>query len=419
MNASAPSSNGLTDPRVVVLQVGARLHYGVPAAYARHGALTALYTDAVADKGVLRLGRRLWPQPLRPRVVRRLLGRTLPADIPPNVVETAAGWTLLERAALSVRLQSEAVTSTHQRLRDRLMAADFRGANCLYSVDNGDLSLLRAAKDRGLKVIYEQIINPSVGRILREERNRHPGVEPQDSDELVERGIAIDKQVFALADAVVCASDFVRDDIRAVGSEVGNVHVVPYGIEEGWLAAPSSPVPGQVLFVGTIGLRKGVHHLAEATRSLRARGVRCDVRVIGPMTAGHARHPMFSGPEYLGQVPRSEIRRHFANADVFVLPTLAESFGLVHLEAMAMGVPVITTPNCGSVVRDGVDGFIVPIRDPAALAERIEQLVTDRSLRERMSSNARARAAEFTWSRFSELLMNATRAALSAAATTT
>ena len=45
-----------------------------------------------------------------------------------------------------------------------------------------------------------------------------------------------------------------------------------------------------------------------------------------------------------------------------MLPTLADSFGLVHLEALACGVPVITTPHCGSVVRDGVEGFIVPIR---------------------------------------------------------
>jgi glycosyltransferase involved in cell wall biosynthesis len=97
----------------------------------------------------------------------------------------------------------------------------------------------------------------------------------------------------------------------------------------------------------------------------------------------------------------------FRTADVFVLPTISDSFALVHLEALACGVPVITTPNCGSVVRDGVDGFIVPIRDAKMLAERIEQILSDRSLREQMSQNAKERAAQFTWELYGERLLSA------------
>jgi glycosyltransferase involved in cell wall biosynthesis len=80
---------------------------------------------------------------------------------------------------------------------------------------------------------------------------------------------------------------------------------------------------------------------------------------------------------------------------------------LVHLEAMACGVPVITTPNCGSVIRDGVDGFIVPIRDAAAIADKIERLLGDRELRGRMGRSARERAREFTWQRYGERLISA------------
>jgi glycosyltransferase involved in cell wall biosynthesis len=101
------------------------------------------------------------------------------------------------------------------------------------------------------------------------------------------------------------------------------------------------------------------------------------------------------------------MRRHYRTADVFVLPTLCEGMALVHLEAMAAGVPVITTPNCGSVVRDGIDGFIVPVRDPDALADRIEQIVSDRALRQRMSEAARERAREYSLSRYAERLLGA------------
>jgi glycosyltransferase involved in cell wall biosynthesis len=131
------------------------------------------------------------------------------------------------------------------------------------------------------------------------------------------------------------------------------------------------------------------------------------VRVVGPCAAAALRHPAFAGPAYVGQVPRSRIADEFREADVFVLPTLCDSFALVHLEAMACGVPVITTPNCGSVVRDGVDGFIVPIRDPEAIADKVELLLADRALRQRMSQSARARAGEFTWARYGERLLGA------------
>jgi glycosyltransferase involved in cell wall biosynthesis len=82
------------------------------------------------------------------------------------------------------------------------------------------------------------------------------------------------------------------------------------------------------------------------------------------------------------------------------------------LEAFACGVPVVTTPNCGSQVRDGQDGFIVPVRNAPALAERLEQLISDRALRDRMSQAARARAEELNWDRFGKLLLAVTRDAV-------
>ena len=81
---------------------------------------------------------------------------------------------------------------------------------------------------------------------------------------------------------------------------------------------------------------------------------------------------------------------------MLVLPTLADSFGLVQLEAMAAGIPVVTTRTAGSVVRHGIDGLIVPERDPSALAEATAQIVEDRALRERMSIAARERARDYT-----------------------
>jgi glycosyltransferase involved in cell wall biosynthesis len=171
------------------------------------------------------------------------------------------------------------------------------------------------------------------------------------------------------------------------------------------------------LFVGTVGLRKGNHYLAEASRLLRARGVPCEVRVVGPFDPKVVARPEFAGPTYVGQVPREVVRAEFARADVFTMPSLAESFAIAHLEAFACGLPVVTTPNCGSQVRDGESGFIVPIRDARALADRLETLVTDRELRSRMSRNAVQRATELTWDRFGAQLLAETQEAMKLAAT--
>ena len=116
-------------------------------------------------------------------------------------------------------------------------------------------------------------------------------------------------------------------------------------------------------------------------------------------------HPLFHGPTYLGPLSRSQVQEEFRRADLFVLPTLAEGSALVHLEAMAFALPVITTPQCGAVLRHGREGSIVPARDPLALADQIQLLLEDRPRRDRYAAAARRRARQFTWARYGERLL--------------
>jgi glycosyltransferase involved in cell wall biosynthesis len=98
----------------------------------------------------------------------------------------------------------------------------------------------------------------------------------------------------------------------------------------------------------------------------------------------------------LGQIPRSETPELYRNADLFVLPTLSDGFGLTQLEALAHGLPVVATPNCARVVEDGVQGRIVPAADSQALAHAILSFADcpDRSWD--MADACRARAGEFS-----------------------
>lgn len=379
-----------------VLQPGARMHYAVPALLARAGALAAFYTDLHASHRPLQLLDALLPTVLRPIPLRRLLGRKLPPELSRRLVRdqplASLSWA---RGGRSDALVLE------RACRER-----FAGASAVYTnFINNDLDAIRQARNQGLHVVHELIIGADVGRILLEERRCYPGIEPAgEPEQVVEDGIARDRQKWALSDQVLVPSDYCRSSSITLGCDPAKISVLPYGIPEHWFDLQPEPEPGRILFVGQVGLRKGNHLLAAACRILMNRGVRFQCRVAGPPQVD-TNHPLFAGPTYLGQVPRSQVQEEFRRADLFVLPTLADSFGLVHLEAMACGVPVITTPHCGSVVRDGVDGYIVPIRDPESLADRMQQLLEDRSLRGRMSLAARSRASEFTWQRYGERLL--------------
>jgi glycosyltransferase involved in cell wall biosynthesis len=392
--------------RFAVFQPGARLHYALPAVLQRAGMLQRLYTD-FANVGPLRHLEKLLPRTLQPASVRRMLGRKVPADIPRSKVREVRTAVVREHA---VKLFSNGGADIAAASMLAIARKErFGGANAIYTVlVNEDIETCREAKEGGRSIVHEAMLGPDVGLWLDEERKRFPGrLHGEFSIDRVHAGRDRDRMKYQLADLIIAPSDFVKKAVVELGAEASRVAVVPYGIDESWLESDPRPVHGRVLFVGSVGLRKGSHYLAEAARLLARRSVSCDVRVVGPVDHRILRDPLFFGPNYVGQVPRTKVRDEFLTADVFVLPTLCEGSALVHLEAMACGVPVITTPNCGSVVRDGVDGIIVPVRSATAIADAIERIVTDRNLRETKSRNARARAAEFTLERYGDRLVTA------------
>jgi glycosyltransferase involved in cell wall biosynthesis len=393
--------------RLSVLQTGARMHYAVPTLLARAGLLCHFYTDAVGNVGLTGALGKIAPAWARPPRLKRLLARKVPPEIAASRLTTA--HPLVLRDVLLRRMSADGGWSENavDWLRQKMVAEDFRGANALYCLDNSDLEMIQEAKNRGLAVAYEQIIAPQVGRILREERALFPGPEPQEPEETVEEGIRKDRAVWKLADVVLAPSDFVREGMISLGADPATIKLVPYGLPERWYGATANPIPGRVLFVGSVGLRKGNHYLAQAFALLKSRGVNADFRVVGKYNPRTVTLPLFAGPNYVGMVGRDEIQREFAQADVFALPTIAEGFALVHLEAMAYGVPVVTTPNCGPAVRDGQDGFVIPTRDPVALADRIQSIITDRALRKRLGESAKERAAEYSWDNYRRRLIAA------------
>lgn len=207
-----------------------------------------------------------------------------------------------------------------------------------------------------------------------------------------------------LADRLLVPSEFVRSCLVANGVEPARIVHVPYGVDP----AEFSPAEDnerssrfRVLFVGLISPRKGVQYLLEAWHRLALRDAELVFAgSLGP--GGGLLLRRFEGSfAWVGPVAHAELPALYRSAHVFAFPSLAEGSALVTYEAMATGLPVITTPNSGSVIKNGVDGLIVPPRDSQALAEKMLLLHRDPDLRRELGLRARQTILEgYTWEHY-------------------
>jgi len=208
-------------------------------------------------------------------------------------------------------------------------------------------------------------------------------------------------QDIALAERVLVPSHHIASALARHGMPRDRISVIPYAAD----CRRFRPFPKAeqstctFLFAGGISQRKGIKYLLEAWRKIRRPG--WALQLLGPMPRDASPLlPYLDLVEPLGRVSHAEMPERMAAADVFVFPSLFEGSAVVTYEALACGLPSVVTPGAGSVVRDGVEGFLVPPRDVAALAERMERLGRDPALRARMARAARARALEFDWPRY-------------------
>jgi len=213
----------------------------------------------------------------------------------------------------------------------------------------------------------------------------------------------------ALADRILVPSDHIANSLVRHGTERDKLRVIPYAADCRRFRPLALKRHGSTctfLFAGGISQRKGIKYLLEAWRRIRRPGWR--LQLLGPLPTDAALlEPYLALVEPLGRVAHAEMPARMAAADVFVFPSLFEGSAVVTYEALACGLPSVVTPDAGSVVRDGLEGFIVPPRDVEALAARMKQLGDDPELRARMALAARSRALAFDWPRYHEAVVAA------------
>jgi glycosyltransferase involved in cell wall biosynthesis len=209
-----------------------------------------------------------------------------------------------------------------------------------------------------------------------------------------------------LADHLITPSSHVYKTCVLQGVPKDKITIIPFGVDiHRFKPTEKKDKIFRVIYVGAISINKGIYYLLEAFRQLRL--PRSELVLIGqlqpefrPILAQY--NDLF---KHISHVPNDQLRNWYGNSSVFAFPSLTEGSALVTYEAMACGLPSIVTENSGSVVRDNMDGFVIPIRNIETLREKILFFYENEDRRKEMGKSARKRAEQFTWEKYGKKLI--------------
>jgi glycosyltransferase involved in cell wall biosynthesis len=366
-------------------QIGAREHYAIPRALHQTGRLATLYTDFWAGS----LTRSLLPG-------HGALG-ALASRFHPDLARAPVRAFNLRALAWEARLRlgsneeggpypgyCDVGRRFASAVRDQLSRRDLPPGAIFFAYDTGALEIFEAIRPRGVRCVLNQMDpNRIEVELVREEEKRWPGWALRAID-VPEAYFRRREQEWSLADRVVVNSEFSRQALIRQGVSADKLAVLPLCFEAGPQREDdhrdvSLQPPLRVLFLGRVILRKGIQYLMEAAKILKDDPVHFDV--VGPIgISDDAINLAPPNMTFHGRANRDQVGAWYRKADIFVLPTLSDGFALTQIEAMAHGLPVIATPNCGEVVTHGVDGVIVPPRDAISLAKAVQRYLVESEL---------------------------------------
>lgn len=299
---------------------------------------------------------------------------------------------------------------------DRWVARNLEPCDVFHGLSQWATSAHRVARERyGALTVCDRGSSHIVyqDEILAEEFRRwglpYPRIDPL----MVEREL----QEYEECDMIMVPSGFVLRSFLEKGVPREKLVKVSYGVDLGMFRrVPKEDNIFRVIYVGGMGIRKGLPYLIEALAPLKLLDL--GVWLIGGLMPEAQSFMRSLGPgfQYLGIKPRAELYRYYSQGSVFVIPSIEEGLALVQAQAMACGLPVIATTNTGAedLFTDGAEGFIVPIRDPAAIREKVLFLYENREATREMGEAALKRVQGLGgWNAYGESAEAAYRTGLS------
>jgi glycosyltransferase involved in cell wall biosynthesis len=288
----------------------------------------------------------------------------------------------------------------------------------VYAYEDGALHSFKAAKSVGMGRAYELPIAywETSRKLLELEAERWPDwagtlVGTVDSQQKLERKT----RELELADLVVVPSQFVRRTLPEWLSPEQRVVVAEFGSPAIEASLPDAEAALcrkrsdklRVLFAGSLSQRKGLADLFQAMRLLKRNDV--ELILMGSLVESrefyHTQNVAFVHEETR---PHQQVLELMTTCDIMVLPSIVEGRALVQQEALACGLPLIITPNTGGedLVKEGETGFVVPIRTPQAIAEKISWFADNRGVLESMRPSCIEAAKACTWERYAGIILD-------------
>jgi glycosyltransferase involved in cell wall biosynthesis len=245
------------------------------------------------------------------------------------------------------------------------------------------LKTIRKAKMAGMKTIVERGSShiEFQNEILTEEYARY-GMRFKSNPAVIKKEL----QEYAEADYISVPSNFVKKTFLDKGIQESKLFLNPYGVNLDFTVQKYEPARKsdifRVLYLGALSFRKGLPYLFEALDLLTIPSDKYEVVFIGRPDddfKSYCDKHKKENWKFLGHIDHYDLPANLRQTDVAVIPSIEDGFGMVIPQIMAGGIPVITTTNTGAndLIDDGVNGYIVPIRDAEAIARRIEALYND------------------------------------------
>lgn len=357
----------------ICCQLGAREHYAIPRALHQAGQLNHLITDAwvppqswlnqVPLRPLKALQERFHPD-LTQATIHAFTGDLIQFELSQRLQKTA-GWDLIMRRdrwfqqrGLSV-LEAITPTFTHQ--------SNQRDRPTLFAYSYAALELFRYAKQQGWRTVLGQIDpGPIEHQLVAAEQARYPTYQSrwQPAPAAYWQQWAEECQ---LADRILVNSSWSGQALQQVGVPASKIDIVPLAYQPPALATNFQRIypqqftperPLRVLFLGQVILRKGIAALLEAADLLKQQPI--EFWVVGNPGITLPPEKPWRNLRWIGSVPRSETATYYRSTDLFLFPTLSDGFGLTQLEAQAWKLPIIASRFCGAVVKDQMNGLLLP-----------------------------------------------------------
>ncbi len=365
----------------ICCQLGAREHYAIPRSLNKTGQLAHFITDAWIPPHSLLNG---LPKPLLANLrerfhadlasasVQAFTGSLISFEIAQRI-QKKTGWEQI--IARNEWFQKNA-TQVLYKLEDHLSSLNSRPTFFAYSY--AALKLFRYAKAKGWRTILGQIDpGPLEEKLVMEEHARHltyqSNWQPAPSHYWTRW-----HQECLLADRIIVNSLWSSEALQQVGIPEHKIDIIPLAYQppeqaddfvRTYPAVFSKERPLRVLFLGQVILRKGLAALLEAAELLNHQPIEFWLVGSQGISIPQASHGKL---QWIGSVSRSATAMYYQQADVLLFPTLSDGFGLTQLEAQAWKMPIITSRFCGEVVKNQVNGLILPEVSGQAIAQALD-----------------------------------------------